>query len=166
MQCITPQDSDTIHPMKNKIPPPIVLALFGLLIYLEDKYFFVSITAELDHQRIYTLCVAIVGFCIIALGMLEFHKAKTSVNPLKLDKSSTVVNSGIYRFTRNPMYLGLVILLIAFCVKLGDVFGLIFIVPLFIWYMTMLQIKPEEEAMSKLFGAEYEIYKGKVRRWL
>ena len=152
--------------MKNKIPPPIVLALFGLLIYLENRYFFISITLELDSQRIYTLCVAIVGFCIIALGMLEFQKAKTSVNPLDLNKSSSVVNSGIYRFTRNPMYLGLVILLIAFCVKLGDVFGFIFIVPLFMWYMTKFQIKPEEEAMTKLFGAEYEIYKGKVRRWL
>ena len=152
--------------MKNKIPPPIVMALFGLLIYLEDKYFFASVTVELDNQRIYTLCVAIVAFCIIALGMLEFQKAKTSVNPIDLSKSSSVVNSGIYRFTRNPMYLGLVILLIAFCVKLGDIFGLIFIVPLFMWYMSKFQIKPEEEAMAKLFGAEYEIYKGKVRRWL
>ena len=152
--------------MKNKIPPPIVLALFGLLIYFEDKYFFVSITAELDHQRIYTLCIAIVGFCIIALGMLEFHKAKTTVHPLKLDKSSSVVNSGIYRFTRNPMYLGLVILLIAFCVKLGDIFGLIFILPLFIGFMTKFQIKPEEEAMAKLFGEDFLAYKRKVRRWL
>ena len=152
--------------MKNKIPPPIVMALFGLLIYLEDKYFFISITLELDHQRIYTLCIAIVGFCIIALGMLEFHKSKTSVNPLKLDKSSSVVNSGIYRFTLNPMYLGLVILLIAFCVKLGDIFGLIFILPLFIWFMTKFQIKPEEEAMAKLFGEDFLAYKRKVRRWL
>ena len=154
------------HTMKNRIPPPIVMALFGLLIYFEEKYFFVSITTELDSQRIYSLCTAIVGFCIIALGMLEFKKAQTTVNPLNLNQSTSIVSSGIFKYTRNPMYLGMVVLLIAWCIKLGDILGLVLIVPLFMWYITKFQIKPEETAMTKLFGAEFEVYKTKVRRWI
>jgi len=151
--------------MKNKIPPPLIMLFFGLLIYLEDKYFLLSITAEFDHQRIYTLCFGIIGICIALLGLFEFQKAKTTVNPHHIHKASSLVTTGIYRITRNPMYLGMVFLLIAWCIKLGDLLGL-FIIPFFMWTMTNLQIKPEEAAMTKLFGQEFENYKKKVRRWL
>ena len=150
--------------MKNKIPPPIIMSLFGLLIYLEDKYFFASILIEFDKQRITTICISIVAACIIALGMLEFSKAKTTVDPLRPERASSLVNTGIFKFTRNPMYLGMAIFLIAWCIKLGDILGLA-IIPFFIWYMTVFQIKPEEKAMQKIFGEEYLNYKTRVRRW-
>ena len=151
--------------MKTKIPPPIIMLFFGALIYFEDKYFPISVSIEFDEQRIVTICNFIVGACIMALGMLEFGKVKTTVDPLRPERSSSLVNSGIFRFTRNPMYLGMVVLLIAWCCKLGDLLGLL-IIPFFMWYMTVFQIKPEEEAMQKLFGDEFLNYKNKVRRWL
>lgn len=151
--------------MHTKIPPPLVMVLFGTLIYLEDKYFPLSIKIEFDEQAITTFCFFIVGACIIALGMLEFSKAKTTVDPLRPERASALVNTGIFRFTRNPMYLGMLIFLIAWCTKLGDVLGL-FIIPFFMWYMTVFQIKPEEQAMQKIFGDEFSEYKKRVRRWL
>lgn len=151
--------------MKTKIPPPVIMFLFGVFIYLEDRYFPIGISVQFEGQRITTICIVIVAACIIVLSMLEFTKAKTTVDPLRPERASSLVSSGIFRFTRNPMYLGMAILLIAWCCKLGDLLGL-FIIPFFMWYMTIFQIKPEEEVMLTLFGDEYADYKKRVRRWL
>jgi protein-S-isoprenylcysteine O-methyltransferase Ste14 len=98
-------------------------------------------------------------------AVLEFAGMKTTVNPMAPEKASALVTGGTYRISRNPMYLGLLLLLIALAVYWGTLAALI-VVPAFVWYMTEFQIKPEEESLRKHFGAEYEAYLDRVRRWL
>ena len=77
----------------------------------------------------------------------------------------SLVTDGMFKISRNPMYLGLTSVLIALSFYKGLIVGIIF-VPLFMLYITIFQIIPEEEAMLKLFGDEYKIYSSKVRRWI
>lgn len=118
---------------------------------------------DLRKSAAYTVLVFAAAF--IGLGILHFRKANTTIHPLRPEKASSLVTTGIYRYTRNPMYLGLVIALLAWGIALAN--GMTFlIIPLFMWYLTEYQIKPEEDAMQKLFGDAFSEYKKKVRRWL
>ena len=87
------------------------------------------------------------------------------MNPIKASAASSLVTGGVYRFTRNPMYLGLSITLMGWAVFLSNPLALL-AVPLFVLYMEKFQINPEERVLSSLFGAEYAAYEEKVRRWL
>jgi len=98
-------------------------------------------------------------------ALFSFRQVKTTIDPRYPHKSSSIVKSGIYRYTRNPMYLGLALILSALSVYLGAKFGF-FIVAAFVLYMNEFQIKPEEDVLEKNFGEEYLAYKSKVRRWL
>ena len=105
------------------------------------------------------------GVLVALLGIWQFRQAKTTIDPKRPDKVSNIVSSGIYRLTHNPMYLGMVLILIAAVFKFADWSGVVAII-FFISYITMFQIKPEERMIEKLFGEEYLAYKSKVRRWL
>ena len=104
------------------------------------------------------------GFIAIS-GIVGFRKAKTTVNPTKPDKASSLVCSGIYRYTRNPMYTGLLFVLIAWSCFLDNLFSLLFVFA-YLLYMTQFQIKPEERVLESIFGKNYNNYKDRVRRWL
>ncbi len=150
--------------LELKVPP---VALFILVIVA--SYFCaqqLSPAAIVLPYKLFVLGVGITLSGAIGLaGVWEFRKQKTTVNPIKVETASSVVDSGIFGYTRNPMYLGLFILL--FCV--GYYFQNIFSILLsfvFVIYMNQFQIKPEERALEQLFGAEYVDYKQKVRRWV
>jgi len=96
---------------------------------------------------------------------LQFLLAKTTLNPFQLETASQLVTGGIYRLSRNPMYLSLVFILLGWMVYLGSLSAL-FGVGLFIWYVTKFQIKPEEEGLKRLFGAAFTDYCRRTRRWL
>jgi protein-S-isoprenylcysteine O-methyltransferase Ste14 len=98
-------------------------------------------------------------------GVREFKKLQTTVNPLDPAAATTLATSGVFGFTRNPMYLGMSSILLAFCIYHGAWLGLPLII-LFMVYITLFQIHPEEKAMQDLFGDAFEDYKAKVRRWL
>ena len=109
--------------------------------------------------------LAVAGIAISALGIASFKRAGTTVNPMKPELASLLVSSGVYRLTRNPMYVGLLLVLLAWAMFLAAPLALSG--PLaFVLYIGRFQIAPEEVALSKLFGAEYVEYKAKVRRWL
>jgi protein-S-isoprenylcysteine O-methyltransferase Ste14 len=111
------------------------------------------------------LALVAIGQSISISGMVSFRRAKTTMNPIKPSAASSLVTNGVYRFTRNPMYLGLSITLMGWAVFLSNPLALL-AVPLFVLYMERFQINPEERVLSSLFGAEYAAYKEKVRRWL
>ena len=98
-------------------------------------------------------------------GVLSFKLAKTTVNPSKPEQASKLITSGIYRLSRNPMYVGLAFILVAWGIWLSSLWALLCVAG-FIAYLTFFQIMPEERALTKLFGEEYIAYKAKVRRWL
>ena len=111
------------------------------------------------------LALVVIGLSISISGIVSFRRAKTTINPSKPSAASSLVTSGVYRYTRNPMYLGLSVTLMGWAVFLSNPLALL-AVPLFMLYINRFQINPEERALSSLFGAEYVAYREKVRRWL
>ena len=106
-----------------------------------------------------------IGSIVSILGVWEFKKQKTTVNPMSPQESNSLVIKGIYTFTRNPMYLGFLLWLFSLGVLLRNPISLIAIV-LFVIYMNIFQIIPEENILEEKFGKEYLKYKENVRRWL
>jgi len=107
----------------------------------------------------------IVSLVIGLPAVLGFHRAKTTVNPLKPEASTALVTGGIYRWTRNPMYLAMLLLLIGWACIVSN-WAALAMLPLFVAYLNRYQIGPEERALQARFGAEFESYRRKVRRWL
>jgi protein-S-isoprenylcysteine O-methyltransferase Ste14 len=109
--------------------------------------------------------VAASGGIIALLGVVAFGRAGTTVNPMKPGSSSSLVVAGIYSVTRNPMYLGLLLVLLAWAIYLANILTVLFL-PAFVWYMNRYQIEPEERALTSLFGPEFTAYAARVRRWI
>ena len=151
--------------MHLRIPPPIV-ALIGILLIFLSKDYILILYLHPHLQNTLALIFLIIGFVIIFSATKEFKKSDTTVNPMKPETSTSLVTSGIFKYTRNPMYLGLTSILLASCFYFSSLLGIIVYVPLFILYITVFQIIPEEETMKGLFNDEYFDYCSKVRRWI
>ena len=150
--------------LELKIPPPLVAvmtagAMYGVASLLPVLALSPSVRA------VAALALAVVGASFDVAGLMAFRRAKTTVNPMAPHQSSSVVSTGVYRFTRNPMYLGLVFLLLAWAVYLSSAWALLG-VPVFMAYITRFQIKPEENVLAARFGKSYADYRARVRRWL
>ena len=148
--------------MNNKVPPPIVTLISGLIIFFSRPLF------PEYHSNLINVFSAIFlffGLLVFFLAVASFKRYKTTVNPLQPSKASHLVISGIFRFTRNPMYLGMALVLLSLSFKFNLLGGLIVTV-FFIMFITKFQIIPEEEAMLSLFQDEFEIYKENTRRWI
>ena len=105
------------------------------------------------------------GFGILFTAARSFKEHNTTINPIKIETASSLVVSGIFNYSRNPMYLGMALILLGLSLKFNLIGGLIFSA-LFILFITNFQIKPEEKAMQKNFGEEFLSYKNRERRWL
>ena len=126
---------------------------------------FPELVIEASFLRWFAIAVMGVGVLIEAVSALAFLRARTTVTPLKPEKASTLVVGGLYRVSRNPMYLGMLILLIGWALWLGNPVSLL-LLPVFVIYLTVFQIKPEETALSEKFRSDYDAYRRRVRRWL
>ena len=148
--------------MNNKIPPPIVALICGLGIYLSRSLF-----PAYNHTSIgiTSALFLLLGIMTLIAAFLSFKKQKTTVNPLQPEKASSLVISGVFKYSRNPMYLGLSLILLSVAIQF-NFFGGILIVFVFIAFITKFQIIPEEIAMEKLFGEEFIRYKKKTRKWI
>ena len=148
--------------MNNKIPPPIVTLFFGLCIYFSRPYF-----PEFSNSVLNLLSIIsfVVGIFVFAAAVSSFKKQKTTVNPISIENASSLVVSGIFKYSRNPMYLGMSFVLLGLAFKFNLIGGLLF-TGIFMLFITIFQIKPEEVAMEKLFDQEWEDYTKNVRRWL
>lgn len=147
-----------------KVIPPVQLVISAILMFSLAHYFpqYHFSLASSFPIVIFLLALA----CIIgSLALYDFHKYKTTYHPHTPEKTSTVVDSGIYAYSRNPMYLALVLVLFAFALYLKSFISFA-VIPLFIWYITRYQIKPEEVVLDRLFPIDYKAYSQKVRRWL
>ncbi|MDG1089284.1 MAG: isoprenylcysteine carboxylmethyltransferase family protein [Candidatus Marinimicrobia bacterium] len=148
--------------MNTKIPPPIVTATFGLIIYFSKSF---SPVYSFENSNMISVIFLLFGLGIFSAAVQSFKKHKTTINPLSPDKASSLVNSGIFSYSRNPMYLGMLLILLAVSFKF-NISGGLFISFLFKIYITRFQIIPEEKAMAKLFGEEFITYKNQTRRWI
>ena len=147
-----------------KIPPPIVAILCGLgIVYLPDLFGLEGF--EIPLQGWVAGVVIVFGLSFDLMGLLEFRKHATTISPLSPNKSVLVVSSGIYRITRNPMYLGMAIVLVGVTIAFGSAIGLLMVL-VFVLYITRFQIKPEERILEAKFGEAFVDYKAKVKRWI
>lgn len=150
--------------LEHKIPPPLaglVCALLGWA--LADLA--PGLTWRLPQLKALALLLALVGVGLDLWGLWAFRRSQTTVNPLVPGRASAVVQGGPYRFTRNPMYLGMALLLLAWCAFWGNPLSLLAL-GLFVGFITRFQIVPEERTLADKFGAPYQDYLRRVRRWL
>jgi protein-S-isoprenylcysteine O-methyltransferase Ste14 len=146
-----------------KIPPPVVTLVFSVFMYLLDSLVTIKFTGFwLNGLIILFLCLA--AFLLLPAVVL-FYKSKTTVNPLKPETAKVLVVEGVYRYSRNPMYLGMAFILIAWGIFLANPLN-VFIFFCFIYYMNNFQIKVEEKALEVIFGENFKMYMQKVRRWI
>ena len=147
---------------RNKIPPTILTLLFLIFNYILN---FNSLKIDIPNRYFFTTLLLILGFYIVIRSSRLFAQAKTSIDPLRPFKSTSLITNDIYKYSRNPMYFGYLLIILSSSVYLGNVMSII-IIPLFIFTINFLQIIPEEEALKDLFGPTYDEYLSKVRRWI
>lgn len=153
-----------MHGIELKVPPPAVMLVTGALMWFVARA--VPLFGLVFPAR--DLCAAGIGFAGIvtsALGVVAFRRARTTLNPLKPESSSSLVVSGIYARTRNPMYLGLLLVLTGWAIFLSNVLAFLWL-PAFVLYLNRFQIEPEERTLAGLFGQAFAAYKARSRRWL
>lgn len=153
-----------MNSLELKVPPPAVALLFGFLMWLVTSLA-ASVEVPLGARVAVALFFASIGLVFGVSAMVSFSRAKTTMNPTKPAASSSLVITGPFRFTRNPMYLSLLLYLLAWAVYLSNFVAVLFL-PVFVLYINQFQIKPEERVLFSLFGPEYAAYKERVRRWL
>jgi protein-S-isoprenylcysteine O-methyltransferase Ste14 len=116
-------------------------------------------------QRELAVVLAVSGIALALAGVLSFRRTQTTVDPRYPERVNALVTAGVYRVSRNPMYLGMLLCLAALAVWLGNLLAVL-ILPLFVAYLSRFQIEPEERAIRTRFGDEYVDYCSRVRRWL
>lgn len=145
--------------------PPVALALlvgaamWGLAVWVP------GLGGPLPRLPAVALLLVLAGAFVAGLGVVSFRRAKTTVNPTTPGAASALVASGIYRYTRNPMYLGLLLVLAGWGLWLAHALALLGL-PAFVVYMNRFQIAPEERALTAVFGDAFTAYRHKVRRWI
>ncbi|HEX7441619.1 MAG TPA: isoprenylcysteine carboxylmethyltransferase family protein [Caldimonas sp.] len=153
-----------MNSLEVKVPPPAVASGIAVVMWVTSKL--APLLQVPSAPRLgAAAALLLVGIGFSAAGVLAFRRARTTVNPMKPETTSSLVSSGIYRVTRNPMYVGLLFVLIAWAVFLSSAWALLWPAA-FVLYISRFQIAPEERALDKLFGSEYADYRARVRRWL
>lgn len=143
-----PDSPPRSHSLSLRIPPLLVGGILAAIAWLASRLT-PTLRLEFPGAHAAAILVVLTGVVIAALGVMSFRRARTTVNPMKPESSTALVVRGIYRVTRNPMYL-----------------GFLFVLGGFVLYMNRFQIGPEEAALHSRFGAEFTDYQSRVRRWL
>ena len=147
-----------------KVPPVAQVIITAAAMYGVSKMV-PALTFSLNGSTALAVGLGMMGMSLGVMGVTQFRKAQTTPNPQALEKVSSLVTSGIYRYSRNPMYLGLVLILLGWAFYLSHFLSFV-LLPVFILYMTRFQIQPEEQMMARKFGKTYQAYLNKVRRWI
>jgi len=134
-----------LQKLKLKIPPIFLVLIFIILIGLLHKIYPLA-TIHFPSNNLMAAFFIAIGILMVAVGALAFRKVKTTVDPRFPDKTKHLVINGIYQYTRNPMYVGMLFALMGVVIFFGSISG-VFLLPVFIWSMNELQIKSEEEAL-------------------
>lgn len=155
---------ETVRLIETKVPAPFVAVAIAISMRLIFHVVPASDAIEQMRNIAVTVTSQLSGGIALA-AFVAFWKAKTTINPFKPELASALVTHGIYHFTRNPMYLSLLLLLLAYAIHLWTIAALAGPIA-FVGYTTWFQIKPEERALESKFGSQFVEYKGRVRRWL
>jgi protein-S-isoprenylcysteine O-methyltransferase Ste14 len=150
--------------LELKVPPPAVgLIIAAAMWQLARMFTLVGVPLQVRFSL--AVVIAVLGLCLELSALKLFFRKRTAINPMKPQNTSVMVVSGIYQLTRNPMYLGMACILIAWALYLDSVLALAGPV-LFVLYINQFQIKPEERFLLNKFGTAYADYLKRVRRWV
>jgi protein-S-isoprenylcysteine O-methyltransferase Ste14 len=149
--------------LELRIPPLLLVLIVAMGMALSA--FVVPAALVVPARQALATALAAAGALLALAGVLAFRRHRTTVNPMAPGKSSTLVATGIYRLSRNPMYLGFLLVLGGWGVYLANAVALLWL-PAFVVYMNWFQIRPEERALTERFGDEYLAYCRSVRRWV
>ena len=145
-----------------KIPPPLLVLILIISNYLSSKKIDLIF---LPNQNLISLIILLIVVVILINTILKFIKFKTTIDPIKFKKVNKLITSGIYKYSRNPMYLCLLMVVISSTIFFLNVFSIT--TPfIFYYWINTFQIKREENFLTKKFGKEYLLYKTKTRRWI
>ena len=150
--------------LELRVPPPAVLVVVALLMWLVARAL-PSLAFQIPARGALAIAIALIGLAAAVFAVFQFRRAGTTPNPMKPHESATVVMTGVYRYSRNPMYLGDLLILAGWAIWLANVAGFAGLL-LFVAYINRYQIVPEERALEARFGAAYLQYRRTVRRWL
>jgi protein-S-isoprenylcysteine O-methyltransferase Ste14 len=155
---------DAMHILENKIPPPVTTILIGAAMWGAAK-FLPAMAIPLPLRYGLVGLISVFALLVAGSAMLAFRRAKTTINPVQIEKASQMVTGGIFAYTRNPMYVGLTALLTSWAVWLTVPWTLLGPV-VFALFTQRFQIIPEERVMRAKFGRAFDEYRKQVRRWL
>lgn len=150
--------------LQLKIPPPAYALAIGLLMTLLNRYFPIATWITSPWNKV-GIAVIVIAVSMDLSSLFQFLKKHTTPNPFKPKNTTSLVTNGLYRYSRNPMYVGLLTVLIGYAIWLGSITPFL-LLPLFYWLITTQQIIPEENILKEKFGQEYLDYKKRVKRWL
>ena len=153
-----------IGDLERLVPPPLLLVATALLMWLVAA-FATFARIDIPQRTLVGTALLVAGLLVDLCGVLQFWRAGTTINPIKIEGSSKLVTTGLYRLSRNPMYIGQVLLLIAWAVYLQNVLSMFLIVAFILW-IDRFQIVPEERVLEEKFGEAFRAYRRTVRRWL
>lgn len=150
--------------LEVKIPPPAVALLFAFAMWLASLASS-ALSFVLPAPIAIAIACAALGGAVSTAGTVSFRQARTTVNPMRPDAASSLVETGIYRFTRNPMYLGLLLVLAGWAAYLSNAIALAGLA-LFVLYINRFQIVPEERVLAAKFASAFDDYRRRTRRWI
>ena len=145
-----------------KIPPPLLVLILVISNYFSSKKIDLIL---FPNQEIASIIIFLIGMLILINPIFKFIKSKTTIDPIKFKKVNKLITSGIYKYSRNPMYLGLLMIVISTSILYLNIFS-IATPMLFYFWINRFQIKREEIFLTEKFGKEYLLYKAKTRRWI
>ena len=150
--------------LDNRIPPPVLVLLFGAVMW-GPAMLPPPLPIGRGPRIAIGLAVTALGLFVLASAFLAFRKARTTIDPVNIHRASSLVTAGIFRLSRNPMYVGFASMLLGWAIALGGAWALVG-PAVFVLYITRFQIAPEERVMRERFGAAYAAYCTRTRRWL
>jgi protein-S-isoprenylcysteine O-methyltransferase Ste14 len=150
--------------LELKVPPLVVWLVFAAAMR-GVAHFTPGLSFPLPRSWELALVLAVLGAAVAFAGVVAIRRQRTTANPLTPGASSSLVTRGVYRVSRNPMYLGFLLALAGWSLYLSNA-GAVLLLPAFVAYLTQFQIKPEERALSAKFGPEFAPYRARVRRWV
>ena len=145
-----------------KIPPPVIVLILVVSNFLSSKKIDMI---NIPNQTLVSIIILLIGVFILIVPVSRFIKSKTTVNPIKFKKVNKLITSGIYKYSRNPMYLGFLMIVISTSIYYLNIFSIITPI-LFYFWINRFQIKREEIFLTKKFGQKYISYKSKTRKWI
>lgn len=150
--------------LEHRIPPPVVAAVIAFAMW-HLATLLPAVAVAVNLRLAAATAVGLIGIAIDVVCAIAFWRARTTVNPLRPANTQTLVTDGLYRFSRNPMYVGQLLVLLAWAIYLASPLSLAGPVA-FILFINRFQIEPEEKVLTSRFGDAYARYRAATRRWL